>query len=146
MSTTKYESAHGATRKITAAQRLAEIMCERIAGKDQRSLPARFWNTPQWNKTFYDQIRFANSILKIYDAEVIFRALRRMPHVWSLGAAFFVESLKAEERSYHAELQRAEVAAPPPTSTISQAPSVGVSRVRSVRAKLSKIDAQKKGD
>lgn len=88
------------------------------------------------------QLRFANALLKIYDPEVVFRAFRHAPHVWSLGAPFLSEWLVAEDKLYRAELTRAEEAAPVPVDNTVATPRARVQSGRSARAKLNRLDAK----
>lgn len=73
---------------ITAAQFLTEFICERIAAKTKRALPAKFWNHPNWNKDFRRQIGAANKLLAEHDIRDILAALRHQKGKWitSLGA------------------------------------------------------------
>jgi hypothetical protein len=138
----RYESSHGATRSLTAAQKLAEIACERIASRDGSSLPARFWLLPQWAVAYRHQIRHANALLKIYPEETVIRAFRTASRVWSLAAPFFREQLEEHERLRQAEIKRAEAADPIDTNPTVATPRAGVQRGRSVRSRLNKLDGQ----
>lgn len=73
---------------ITPAQRLAELMCERMAKKDGATLPWQFWNEPAWKKPFLAQLRFANQVLRAYPYQAVFAVLesRQGAKVYSLGA------------------------------------------------------------
>lgn len=81
-----FVSRYGAGDNITAAQYIAEIMCERLARKDKEDLPVKFWNTPKWQRTFKQQILAAHSILKLHKADAIIAALKKTPTVLSLRA------------------------------------------------------------
>jgi hypothetical protein len=143
MNSSRYESAHGATRSLTAAQKLAEIACERIAHKQGSVLIARFWQSPQWRRPYADQVRFATSLLKVYPEEVVFRALRKANQVWSLNAPFFVEYLDKELKIYEFELGRMKTAVSLPPRTTVGLPRSGSPRTGSVRGRLNKLDAKK---
>ena len=82
-------------KDISAAQYLAEFMCERIAHKDGKVLTTKFWNKPEWGKVFRAQITHANKWLKSYDARSILRALKtfRGKKIYSLGAKYLLEPL-----------------------------------------------------
>lgn len=136
MSKCTYLSSYGATRKLTAAQKLAEIACERKADHERRSLPARFWESPEWSHAYLAQLRAANRLLKVYPPEVIFRTLQAAPHVWSLGVDFLRERLDAEDGRYRSEMKRARETAPPQVHTTVATPRQGVSSGRSVRSRL----------
>lgn len=133
-----YESSYGATRRITAAQRLAELACERIAADQGRGLAARFWNTPAWREPFTVQKRFADILLKLYDAEAVMRAFRENPRVRSLGAPFFHEDLRRHQKQLEAERARALNAAPIETQSTTAAPRTGARPGRSARARLNR--------
>jgi hypothetical protein len=142
----RYESTHGATRKLTPAQKLAEMACERLAARENRSLPLRFWETRDWGAAFRKQLRFANALLKVYPEEVIFRAFHDTPNLWSLGAPFFHDDLKKIHQKYQADLRRADGSAPIPTEDTLVTPRPGVQRGTSVRTLLDLIDGKKKDD
>jgi hypothetical protein len=135
-----YESAHGATRKITAAQKLAELVCERIAAFRGVGLAARFWSTEEWKGTFSRQKQRADVLLKLYDAEAIMRAFRANPRVRSLGASFFHEDVRGQQQQLQRERDRALNAPPIETQSTTAAPRIGVRPGRSARAKLNRVD------
>lgn len=87
-------------RKVTAAQRIAEIMCENLARKEHTALPFKFWNTPKWEKHYKVQLLAANSLLKLYCAEAIFCGLRdkRASNIYSLHAPFLLDELFTGEQ------------------------------------------------
>lgn len=93
-----YESKY-TDRKITAAQKMAEIMCENLARKEHVALPPKFWNTSKWEKHFKSQVLSANSLMKLYSVEAIFRALRdkRAERTYSLNAPFLDDVLKGKQ-------------------------------------------------
>jgi hypothetical protein len=94
-----FQSAYGGGY-ISAAQYLAEVACERIAAKDKKALPPKFWNLDSWKKIFLMQIRFANSLLKLYAPQAIVAAFRRSKNVYSLGAKFWDKALEEEQVKY----------------------------------------------
>ena len=77
MSSSKYPSryTHG-DKKVTAAQYLAEVVCERQAQKDKKELPKQFWNLPHWKKRFTSQLFAARGLLKLYDEVVVIKAIK----------------------------------------------------------------------
>lgn len=58
----KYNSQYGAGL-ITDAAYLVEYLAQRVALKEKKNLPVKFWNTPQWKKWFQWQIVAANALL-----------------------------------------------------------------------------------
>ena len=57
----------------TCAQYIAEIVCSRVAEKENVGSQAhKFWNTPKWRKMYQYQVVLANRLLKKYpDAAVV---------------------------------------------------------------------------
>jgi hypothetical protein len=84
----KFKSKYAIETYITAAQYLAEVMCERIAHSLGKQLPFRFWQTDEWKKQFQLQAIQANRWLKEYPMAVIFAGLRRpeAQKIYSFGA------------------------------------------------------------
>jgi hypothetical protein len=82
----EYQSAYGGGL-ITNAAYLVEYICERIARKDKKQLPMKFWNDPAWGKIFRTQIVHANRLLEECTCLQIMNALRskELYKVYSLG-------------------------------------------------------------
>ena len=96
---------------ISASQYLAENMCDRMARKERTALPAKFWSTSAlWKKTFLVQLRFANSLLKLYSVAAIIDGLKhpKGKNVYSLGARFLDPLIKDEQERL--DRQAAELA------------------------------------
>ena len=56
----------------TAAQYIAEIICQRIADKDKiGTLAYKFWNQPKWKKTYIRQVSLANKLIKEYGNDFV---------------------------------------------------------------------------
>lgn len=87
-----------ANKEISASQYIAEKMCERAAQKDGKSLPVRFWNTPEWKKTFLYQLRLANSLLKIYHPSAILAGIKQFPKVYSLNNKSLDGAIQTKQR------------------------------------------------
>lgn len=83
MATSKYN-----TNELTKPQMLAERMCERIAKRQKKALPYRFWQMEEWKKTFQLQVIRANQLLKEYTFEEISRALAnpKAAFIYSFGS------------------------------------------------------------
>jgi hypothetical protein len=90
---TKFTSDHTDLGPVTAAQKLAELMCERQANKAGKRLPDQFWNTKDWKGQF-----MANKLLKSYPADVLFRVMASLPHVFSLRGAFLTKYFDIEKK------------------------------------------------
>jgi hypothetical protein len=85
-------------KKVGSAQYLAEIMCERMAKKENYGdLPYKFWSTTKWKRTFLYQVQLANSLLKLYMVEAIIMALRKRQDIYSLNANFLDPIIKQEQ-------------------------------------------------
>ena len=97
MSSSKYPSryTHG-DKKVTAAQYLAEVVCERQAQKDKKELPKQFWNLPHWKKKFTSQLFAARGLLKLYDEAVIIKAVKaeKARYIYSLRAPTLDDIIK----------------------------------------------------
>lgn len=142
----EYESRYGATRKITAAQRLAEIACERRAGGLGVSLPSRFWETVEWSGEFRTQLRAASALLKAYDADAVFAALAAHPKIYSMTPAFFREKVAIEQGRIDRERARAEDPQAAPSNP-NETPRRGAPKGRGVRGMLAggKIQGEAEG-
>lgn len=71
----------------TGAQYIAEMMCQRMAEKDNEgSLAYKFWNTKKWQKTYQLQVIAANRLVEKYEERAIIAALksRRGLKIYSL--------------------------------------------------------------
>jgi hypothetical protein len=138
MSKRTYDSAYGATRKITAAARLAEIACTRLAMKARQSLRLRFWLEPEWERTFLMQQRFANNLLKIYDAQAVFKAFEANDWIVSLGYQGLVKLIDAEQVKVDALVRRVDDPQPPapntPAAEVVRSPSM--TNKQTLRSKL----------
>ena len=72
----------------TCAQYIAEIMCNRMAQKENEGTQAyKFWNTKKWKKTYSYQIILAHRLIKKFDCSAIIKAInsKELKHVYSLG-------------------------------------------------------------
>lgn len=134
--TRDHQSDYGASRAITAAQKLAEVACERAAAHRGEGLGPRFWDTAAWRRAFLAQVRAAHALLKIYDHEAVFTALRANPGVRSLVPGWVADLVRAEQDRIDAAITRADDTAPLVTGDTSAAPRQGVRRGTSVRSRL----------
>src|SRR5688572_19284903 len=92
----RYQSSYGGGW-VSAAQRIAEIMCERQAKSKKVDLPPKFWNLPTWKRSFMQQILAANSLLKVYKPKSILSALKLQPKAFSLRAPWLIAVIKEQE-------------------------------------------------
>ncbi len=94
-------------KKVGPAQHLAEFMCIRIADKERKTLTYKFWNLPFWKPVFLNQLRAAQSLLKLYTPEAIMAALRVKKNIISLRAAWMDPFYQAEQNKLDANIVRA---------------------------------------
>lgn len=133
-----YESAHGATRKLTAFQKIAEIVCERQAANKGQQLPTRFWNISPWDRAFKMQINLAQGLLKIYSAAAIMRALQtdEGKKIYSLSAPWLDPLIQKEEAKLKVLDEQAKKSEPVEVSNPMQAPRAPASSGKSIRGRL----------
>jgi len=61
---------------ITCAQYVAEVMCTRMAEKENVGSQAhKFWNLPKWKKHYQYQVVLANRLVKKYTEAAIVKAI-----------------------------------------------------------------------
>lgn len=70
-----YPSKYSNGKTVSAAQYIAELICERKAKKQKKDLHYRFWLSDEWEKEYKGQIAAAHKLLKKYDAATIVEAL-----------------------------------------------------------------------
>jgi hypothetical protein len=131
-----YESEYGALRRITAAQKAAEICCARIALFEKCPLPSRFWTEGRWKVTFSTQVKAASSLLLLYDEVAILATLSANPRIRSLTPIWVADLIAAEQASLDRRIREAERTAPIQTQETSSQPRPGVRRASGIRAKL----------
>ena len=88
----------------TAAQYIAEIVCQRQAEKDNVGTPAyKFWNTEKWRKSYTHQIILANRLVKKHDERAIIKALNsgRGKSIYSLRFPGLEDLIIKEEQILH---------------------------------------------
>jgi hypothetical protein len=133
-----YKSRYGGGY-ISIPQYIAEVVCQKIAFNKNQELPQKFWDLPEWKRTFLLQIRHANSLLKIYHPRAIVQALRdeRASWIYSLG----VKNLDAIILEYQNRLVKSQETGiiVQPGSTNSQ-PQKEIPAKKSLRAKLEALD------
>lgn len=96
--TCRFESRFGGGF-VTNAQFLAEGMIARQARKDNVELPMKFWKNEKYERSFLLQLRFANSLLKLYSVDTILFVLRNSAkNAYSLGARWLDPLLSVEQK------------------------------------------------
>jgi len=68
--------------ELTPAKYLTELMCERKANKEKRKIEVGFWHDDYWKQFYVQQIQAANSLLKLYPAEIIVAAIKDKKASW----------------------------------------------------------------
>jgi hypothetical protein len=142
-----YQSLYSPGTWITGGQWLAEKMCERRARKEKTGLPARFWELPQWKRTFAQQARLAAKLLQEFSVAAVLAALKAPDGklVYSFGAGWFADVVRAEQ----ARLARAggaveapepEIDGPVAVPPLSPAPPVRPQGPLSKLAKLRNLE------
>jgi len=84
---------------ITNAQFLAENMVAKGARRRGIELPAKFWNLDRYKREFLMQLRFANSLLKLYSIDTILFVLRTEgKSAYTLNARWLDPIFTAEQK------------------------------------------------
>lgn len=92
----RYESRYGGNW-LSPAQYIAELMCERVAKKNKKDLPLKFWNLPAHKRNFMVTILAANALLKLYHPKAVIAAIRKSPTVYSLRAPWLDAIIQEEQ-------------------------------------------------
>lgn len=113
----RYPSKYGLKEHpITAAEWLAQLMCERRASREKRVLSFRFWKRPPWNDIYRQQAVAANRLLSHLDPhdtgtgmKAVLRFLRspKGRFLYSLAPAFV---LPLAEQAHQAVIDEEESA------------------------------------
>lgn len=82
---------------VGPAAYLAELICERIAAKNKKALPYKFWKIDEWKRVYASQIQAAHSLMKLYSVEAIIAALKIKKSVYSLRVAWMDQYYQAEQ-------------------------------------------------
>lgn len=87
-------------KKVRPAQKIVELICQRIFAKDGITLPPKFWNDKRFARTYKLQLIMANALLKKYSAQAIIAALQssKGKRIWSLSAKFLDPIIEVEQK------------------------------------------------
>jgi hypothetical protein len=98
---------------LSTGQYLAEQMCARKASRDDTALPSNYRQSPKWKDHFEHQERQATRLLKRYEKDALFRALKMKEgkKVYSLGASWVDGLVLAEQERLDIQKKAAEVKA-----------------------------------
>ena len=108
---------------IRGDQWITEKLCALISKRDGSELPDKFWNFPKWGQLFRRQVQIASSLLIMYDADVISRALKdnRLYNLRSFAAfsttEFFSNILDEYQSNSNAEEEQNEIKLTPKSTT-----------------------------
>lgn len=107
---------------VTAAQWVAEKLCERKAAQEKRRLGRQFWKDPEWAAVFRQQVAALQRLIKAHGEAAVVATLKRADVDWccSAGAKQFRAAVVAEaakQRAAEAARARAEAASPPAEAT-----------------------------
>jgi len=141
----RYKSRYATDTFITAAQYLAELMIERQTLKKGRKPPMYFWKLPQYEKAYRLQLRHANTLIRLYSAPAVSRALRRKEAkgLYSLGAPWLDDLVKQENAAIQAEQQRQaerQTPAPEASPNLPAGPRPAFVNQKSTLNKLKELD------
>jgi hypothetical protein len=91
-------------KTVTAAQYLAELMCERNARLDGKELPHKFWESREWNQIFRRHVTQCNRLLKKYREDAVIAAFfdDRTKSFISFGNPRYVRVIKEHEANLKA--------------------------------------------
>lgn len=135
----RYPSKYSVGTFVTAEQFIAELMCERMAKLRKVTLGPKFWESDDaWLKAYLLQLRYANTLTKLYLPESISIFLRSktgekvctLRHEWIDNAVKLIDNRvraertvlteKANEQSEPVTLTKPREAFVPTKSTLSK--------------------------
>ena len=81
-----YPSRYSPSGWVSAYQYVTELICEKSAKQKHKELPVQFWELPEWEKFFKNQIITAVQLVKKYGATAVINGLndRRAFKTYSL--------------------------------------------------------------
>jgi ribosomal protein S25 len=94
-----FPSKYSNGKSVSAAQYIAEMVCERIAKKNKKDLHYRFWVSEEWQKEYKGQITAAHKILKNFDAKAVINALLTDDgrKIYSLRAQHLMDMIRKQQ-------------------------------------------------
>lgn len=94
-----YPSKYSNGKSVSAAQYITELICEKMAKKDNKDLHFRFWTHPEWEKFYKNQISSAHKLLKKYTDSAIVKALNnpKSEKIYSLRAPHLPPIIEQEQ-------------------------------------------------
>ncbi len=103
----QYISKYSNGKKVSAAQYITEIICEKKAKLDKKDLHYRFWVNKEWSVYYRNQIASANKLLLKFSDTAIIRALNnsKATKIYSLRAPHLISIIQEEEDGLNSENQ-----------------------------------------
>lgn len=88
----KFISRYSNDKEVSAAQYIAELICEKKAKLNKQDLHYRFWLNKEWSAFYRSQIATANKLVKKYNPVAIVKALQdtKTNNTYSLRAPMLV--------------------------------------------------------
>lgn len=95
----QYISKYSNNTKVSAAQYITELICEKRAHQQKKDLHYKFWISKEWSAYFKNQIGSAHKLLKKHSAKAIIAALKHneAKNIYSLRAPHLLPIIEAEE-------------------------------------------------
>jgi hypothetical protein len=106
----RYPSRYSPGKFVTEAQYITELICEKKAAIDKKELPVRFWNLPEWNQFFRQQITAARTLLSQYNVRAIVAALNSKSawNIYSLRAPHLKIMIEEHQKNLKVVVVREE--------------------------------------
>lgn len=102
MSNTNYESMYGASKSITAAAYIAEIIIKRQSSWSKIKLPHKFWSNDdfqQWTAKWMNQKRLADGLIRAgFEPKVIILVLAENDNIGTLNNKRMANLLTEKKR------------------------------------------------
>ncbi len=96
----RYPSRYGGENNfVTGAQYIIELICEKKARLDKRTLPLKFWKHKDWANFYKRWLRQVHKLLKSFDERAIINALKSKESGmrWSLHTEYMKELVEKEQ-------------------------------------------------
>lgn len=94
-----YKSRFSPNKYVSLSQIGAEIMCERMARKEYKELPLKFWEIKKWRNILVWQAKLCSELRKKYRDDAIFSALmdKRSKYTYSFQAPWLIKTIEEYE-------------------------------------------------
>lgn len=95
----KFISRYSNNKEVSAAQYIAELICEKKAKLNKQDLHYRFWLNKEWSAFYKNQIATANKLVKKYNPVAIVKALQdaKTNNTYSLRAPMLVPIIEKHQ-------------------------------------------------